>query len=97
MHIRAGRKLFRLRCFASLRPVSAANQPSLVRTCQVFEEILYRGFLLPTLVCYMPMHFAIPASSILFAAHHLNICGVLPLSVLGFVSEKARGTTLERS
>uniref|UniRef100_A0A7S3EIP0 CAAX prenyl protease 2/Lysostaphin resistance protein A-like domain-containing protein n=2 Tax=Rhodosorus marinus TaxID=101924 RepID=A0A7S3EIP0_9RHOD len=50
----------------------------------VFEEILYRGFLLPTLVCYMPMHFAIPASSILFAAHHLNICGVLPLSVLGF-------------
>lgn len=51
----------------------------------VFEEVLYRGFLLPALGCFLPMWAAIPASSVLFALHHLTPTGVLPLSVLGLV------------
>lgn len=51
----------------------------------VFEEVLYRGFLLPALACFLPMRAAIPASSVLFALHHLNPTGVLPLTVLGLV------------
>ncbi|EKX32290.1 hypothetical protein GUITHDRAFT_121552 [Guillardia theta CCMP2712] len=49
----------------------------------IFEEVLYRGFLLPALAAMMPLQWAIPTSSILFAVHHLNIGGILPLSVLG--------------
>lgn len=51
----------------------------------VFEEVLYRGFLLPALACFLPMWMAIPASSVLFAIHHLNPTMVLPLSMLGFI------------
>lgn len=51
----------------------------------VFEEVLYRGFLLPALACYLPMGLAIPASSVLFALHHQTPTSVLPLSVLGLV------------
>jgi uncharacterized protein len=51
----------------------------------VFEEVLYRGFLLPALGCFLPMWAAIPASSVLFALHHLNPTSVLPLTVLGLV------------
>ena len=51
----------------------------------VFEEVLYRGFLLPALACYLPMWMAIPTSSVLFAIHHLNPTMVLPLSMLGFI------------
>ena len=51
----------------------------------VFEEVLYRGFLLPALACFLPMWAAIPASSVLFAIHHLNPTMVLPLSMLGLI------------
>lgn len=51
----------------------------------VFEEVLYRGFLLPALACFLPMWAAIPASSVLFAIHHLNPTMVLPLAMLGFI------------
>lgn len=51
----------------------------------VFEEVLYRGFLLPALACFLPMWAAIPVSSVLFAIHHLNPTMVLPLSMLGFI------------
>lgn len=51
----------------------------------VFEEVLYRGFLLPALACFLPMWMAIPASSVLFAIHHLNPTMVLPLSMLGLI------------
>eukprot|EP00180_Rhodochaete_pulchella_P004610 Plantae.Rhodophyta-Rhodochaete_pulchella.ctg8972.p1 GENE.Plantae.Rhodophyta-Rhodochaete_pulchella.ctg8972~~Plantae.Rhodophyta-Rhodochaete_pulchella.ctg8972.p1 ORF type:complete len:322 (-),score=34.68 Plantae.Rhodophyta-Rhodochaete_pulchella.ctg8972:803-1768(-) len=49
----------------------------------VFEEVLYRGFLLPALTAFLPLWVAIPVSSVLFAIHHLNLSGVLPLTVLG--------------
>lgn len=51
----------------------------------VFEEIMFRGFLLPSLTKYLPMWGAILASSLLFAVAHLNISEVLPLAVLGTV------------
>lgn len=51
----------------------------------VFEEVLYRGFLLPALTCFFPMWVAIPASSVLFALHHLNPTMVLPLAMLGLI------------
>lgn len=50
----------------------------------IFEEVLYRGFLLPALSVGMRLPVAIPVSSVLFAVHHLNLGGIIPLSVLGF-------------
>jgi len=50
----------------------------------IFEEVLYRGFLLPALSVGMRLQMAIPVSSVLFAVHHLNLGGIIPLSVLGF-------------
>ncbi|KAA8498547.1 hypothetical protein FVE85_6132 [Porphyridium purpureum] len=52
-------------------------------TAPVFEEVLYRGFLLPALVFYLPLWASLPISSVLFAAHHLNPGGMIPLTVLG--------------
>ncbi|MBE9076168.1 CPBP family intramembrane metalloprotease [Romeria aff. gracilis LEGE 07310] len=51
----------------------------------VFEEILFRGFLLPSLTRYMPVWGAIGLSSLIFAAAHLSLSEVLPLTVLGAV------------
>ncbi len=51
----------------------------------VFEEIMFRGFLLPSLTKYMPVWVAIVASGFLFAIAHLNISEVLPLAVLGMI------------
>ena len=51
----------------------------------IFEEIMFRGFLLPSLTKYLPMWGAILASSLLFAVAHLNISEVLPLAILGTV------------
>lgn len=51
----------------------------------VFEEIMFRGFLLPSLTKYMPVWGAIIASGFLFAMAHLNISEVLPLAVLGII------------
>ena len=51
----------------------------------IFEEILFRGFLLPSLTRYMPVWGAIALSSLIFAAAHLSISEILPLSILGMV------------
>ncbi|WP_017715794.1 CPBP family intramembrane glutamic endopeptidase [Kamptonema formosum] len=60
----------------------------------VFEEIMFRGFLLPSLTRYLPVWGAIAASSLLFAVAHLNLSEVLPLAtlgaVLGFVYTRTR-------
>ena len=49
----------------------------------VFEEIIFRGFLLPSLTRYVPVWGAILASSLLFAIAHLSLSEVLPLLALG--------------
>jgi uncharacterized protein len=51
----------------------------------VFEEVLFRGFLLPSLTRYMPVWGAILASSFLFAAAHLSLAEVIPLFTLGII------------
>lgn len=51
----------------------------------VFEEIIFRGFLLPSLTRYLPVWGAITASSLLFAIAHLSLSEVLPLATLGAI------------
>ncbi len=51
----------------------------------LFEEILFRGFLLPSLTRYMPTWGAIALSSFIFAIAHLSLSEVLPLMTLGMV------------
>ncbi len=51
----------------------------------LFEEFLFRGFLLPSLTRYLPVWGSILISSFLFAAVHLSLSEVLPLTVLGIV------------
>lgn len=54
-------------------------------TAPVFEEVVYRGYLLPALTCFLPLTKAIPVSAVLFAVNHLNPTSMLPLTMLGFV------------
>jgi uncharacterized protein len=60
----------------------------------VFEEILFRGFLLPSLTRYLPGWTAIVTSSFIFAAAHLSLSEIIPLtalgSILGFVYSRER-------
>lgn len=49
----------------------------------LFEEILFRGFLLPSLTRYMSVGWAIALSGFIFAAAHLSLSEVLPLMLLG--------------
>ncbi|MEM6518467.1 MAG: lysostaphin resistance A-like protein [Cyanobacteria bacterium P01_C01_bin.70] len=51
----------------------------------LFEEFLFRGFLLPSLTRYLPVGGAIIVSSLIFAIAHLSLSEVLPLTVLGVV------------
>jgi uncharacterized protein len=51
----------------------------------IFEEILFRGFLLPSLTRYLPVWGSILISSFLFAAAHLSLAEILPLFSLGIV------------
>lgn len=50
-----------------------------------FEEIMFRGFLLPSLTRYLPVWGAIGVSSLVFAFAHLNVSEVIPLATLGMV------------
>jgi len=57
-------------------------------TAPWWEEILYRGFLLPTLVLSVPKNsywLATFLSGILFSVHHQSELAFLPLCVLGWV------------
>jgi hypothetical protein len=51
----------------------------------LFEELLFRGFLLPSLTRYLPVWAAIGLSSLIFAIAHLSLSEVLPLMALGIV------------
>ena len=51
----------------------------------VFEETLFRGFFLTSLMRYLPAWQAVGLSSIVFALAHLNAGDLLPLTVLGCV------------
>ncbi|KAK7343716.1 hypothetical protein VNO77_12695 [Canavalia gladiata] len=67
-------------------PVAMAVYAVVVSVCApVWEEIVFRGFLLPSLTKYMPVWSAIVVSSVVFALAHFNIQRVLPLVFLGIV------------
>ena len=51
----------------------------------LFEEVLFRGFLLPSLTRYMSAGWAIVVSSFIFAVAHLSLSEVIPLMTLGIV------------
>jgi uncharacterized protein len=60
----------------------------------IFEETLFRGFLLPSLTRYVPVWAAIGMSALLFGLAHLSASEVIPLTtlgcVLGFVYVRSR-------
>ena len=51
----------------------------------VFEEIMFRGFLLPSLTRYLSVSTSIIISGFLFAIAHLSLSEVLPLATLGII------------
>ncbi len=51
----------------------------------IFEEIMFRGFLLPSLTRYMSVSTAIILSAFIFAIAHLSLSEVLPLATLGII------------
>ncbi|WP_084176550.1 CPBP family intramembrane glutamic endopeptidase [[Limnothrix rosea] IAM M-220] len=51
----------------------------------LYEEIMFRGFLLPSLTRYMPVWGSILLSAFLFAIAHLSLSEVLPLMTLGII------------
>ncbi|AFZ46671.1 Abortive infection protein [Cyanobacterium stanieri PCC 7202] len=51
----------------------------------IFEEIIFRGFLLPSLTRYMPVWGAIVLSGGVFAIAHLSLSEILPLATLGIL------------
>ncbi len=51
----------------------------------IFEEIMFRGFLLPSLTRYIPVWSAIVLSGFIFAIAHLSLSEVLPLATLGII------------
>ncbi len=50
-----------------------------------FEELMFRGFLLPSLTRYLPLWGAIILSALIFAIAHLSLSEVLPLATLGVI------------
>jgi uncharacterized protein len=51
----------------------------------LFEEYLFRGFLMPSLTRYLVPWQAIVVSGVVFAAAHLSLSELLPLAVLGMI------------
>ncbi|KAK3001809.1 hypothetical protein RJ639_021851 [Escallonia herrerae] len=51
----------------------------------VWVEIVFRGFLLPSLSKYMPVWCSILVSSVAFALEHINVQQALPLMFLGML------------
>ncbi|PSS04415.1 Membrane peptidase [Actinidia chinensis var. chinensis] len=67
-------------------PVAMALYAIVVSVCApVWEEIVFRGFLLPSLTRYMPVWCSIFVSSVAFALAHFNMQRMLPLVFLGVV------------
>jgi uncharacterized protein len=51
----------------------------------LFEEFLFRGFLLPSLTRYVPVWAAIGISGLIFGVAHLSLSEILPLTTLGII------------
>lgn len=67
-------------------PVAMALYAVVVSVCApVWEEIVFRGFLLPSLTRYMSLRWSILLSAVAFALAHFNVQRLLPLVFLGVV------------
>ncbi|WOH06711.1 hypothetical protein DCAR_0626139 [Daucus carota subsp. sativus] len=67
-------------------PVAMVLYFAVVSVCApVWEEIVFRGFLLPSLTKYMPVWCSILVSSVAFALAHFSVQRMLPLVFLGMV------------
>uniref|UniRef100_UPI00286E6816 CPBP family intramembrane glutamic endopeptidase n=1 Tax=Chamaesiphon sp. VAR_69_metabat_338 TaxID=2964704 RepID=UPI00286E6816 len=51
----------------------------------LFEEFLFRGFLLPSLTRYVPTWAAIGISALIFGVAHLSLSEIVPLTTLGII------------
>ncbi len=51
----------------------------------IFEEIMFRGFLLSSLTRYLPVSASIVVSGSIFAIAHLSLAEVIPLTTLGII------------
>lgn len=75
-------------------PMAMVLYAIVVSVCApIWEEIVFRGFLLPSLTRYMPVWCSILVSSLAFALAHFNMQRLLPLVFLGIVM----GTVFARS
>nr|XP_043634894.1 uncharacterized protein LOC122605993 isoform X2 [Erigeron canadensis] len=75
-------------------PMAMALYAIVVSVCApIWEEVVFRGFLLPSLTRYMPVWCSILVSSLAFALAHFNMQRMLPLVFLGIVM----GTVFTRS
>lgn len=71
---------------AARDPVAMALYAVVVSICApIWEEIVFRGFLLPSLTKYMPVWCSVLVSSVAFALAHFNMQRMLPLVFLGMV------------
>ena len=59
----------------------------------IWEEAIFRGFLLPSLAKWMPVSAAVLLSSLVFAAAHFSLQRFAPLLLLGVIM----GTLFVRS
>ncbi|KAL6549901.1 hypothetical protein OROMI_020389 [Orobanche minor] len=67
-------------------PVAMALYAMVLVVCApLWEEIVFRGFLLPSLTRYMPVWCSILVSAFAFALVHFNVQRMLPLISLGVV------------
>ncbi|KAK4797011.1 hypothetical protein SAY86_029337 [Trapa natans] len=75
-------------------PVAMVLYAIVVSVCApMWEEIVFRGFLLPSLTKYIPVWGSILVTSLAFALVHFNMQRMLPLIFLGLVM----GTVFARS
>eukprot|EP00543_Licmophora_paradoxa_P015985 CAMPEP_0202462342 /NCGR_PEP_ID=MMETSP1360-20130828/53599_1 /ASSEMBLY_ACC=CAM_ASM_000848 /TAXON_ID=515479 /ORGANISM="Licmophora paradoxa, Strain CCMP2313" /LENGTH=289 /DNA_ID=CAMNT_0049084775 /DNA_START=452 /DNA_END=1321 /DNA_ORIENTATION=+ len=54
-------------------------------TAPWWEEIIYRGFMLPALCLHMPYWLAVWLSGVVFSVHHNSTTGAIPLLILGWL------------
>ncbi|GMH22672.1 hypothetical protein Nepgr_024515 [Nepenthes gracilis] len=67
-------------------PIAMGLYVVVVSVCApIWEEIVFRGFLLPSLTRYMPVWCSVLVSSVVFAMAHFNVQRMLPLILLGVV------------
>lgn len=67
-------------------PIATLIYATTVAFCApVWEEVVFRGFLLPSLTRYLPLWGSITASAAIFSLAHFSLQRLLPLFFLGIV------------